>query len=125
MTASDILQIAVTVGVCQLICNLLANYTVYKKEPYQRALSALERFRWKRDKAKTDFEKQPKKHEKKYKLAQDDYKEAVSEVARRHTGPTMFIALFFMLLLRILGTEHQGKVRDCVVSCQRPFLLFS
>lgn len=52
MTHSDVLNIAVTVAVCQICLDLACNYLVYKKDPYQRACSALERARWKLNKGK-------------------------------------------------------------------------
>jgi hypothetical protein len=50
MTAPEILNIVVTVGLSQLACDLLARWFVYQKEPYQRNLGALERCRWKLNK---------------------------------------------------------------------------
>ena len=52
MTYSDVLNIVVTVGVCQICLDLACNYLVYKKDPYQRACSALERASWKLKKGK-------------------------------------------------------------------------
>ncbi|WP_288992899.1 hypothetical protein, partial [uncultured Marinobacter sp.] len=106
MTAADILRIATTVGTVQILCDLLSNWRIYGKEPYQRALGALSRQKWKRDKVLADSKADSKeakkdaketsnggkkgsskvdKHAKRLQRAEDDYLEAASEVARRHT----------------------------------------
>jgi hypothetical protein len=109
MTGSEIINISITVGVVQLVCDLLAKYLVFEKDPYKRSVAALERTKWKLDKATIDLAKN-QKHQKRHKLAEDDYAEAAAEVARRHTGPGMFTSLIFVLLLRVLGAEHSGNV---------------
>ena len=112
MTASEILNIAVTVGVIQLLCDIVSNYIVYKGENYQRCLASLERTKWKYDKAKQDSTKNPEKQTniKRLQRAKDEYGEVISEVARKHTGPGIMTSIMFVLLLRILGTEHSGKI---------------
>jgi uncharacterized membrane protein (DUF106 family) len=109
MTGSDVLSICLTVGVVQILCDLLAKYLIFTKEPFLRAVASLERARWKRDKAEVDAKKNDK-HAKRLQRAQDDYSEACSEVARRHTGPGIITSVIFVILLRVLGTEHKGNV---------------
>lgn len=109
MTASDIRSIVVTVGVCQLIIDLLSNHFVFNKEYYQRALRTMDRFKGKLDKADADLKKS-EKHRKKYDRAKSDYQAACADVARRHFPPNMFGSVFFVILLRILGIENSGKV---------------
>jgi hypothetical protein len=109
MTASEILNIVATIGLSQLACDLLAKWLVYNKEPYQRACGALERARWKLNKAEADFKKNAK-HAKRLQRAKEDWGEGTSDVARRHTGPGMISSVFFVILLRILGAEHKGNV---------------
>jgi hypothetical protein len=110
MTASEILSIAMTVGICQIFLDLVANYLVYKKDPYQRACAAFERARWKLNKAEADLAKNPKKNETRHQRAKEDFGEAAAVVAQKHTAPSMMTSLFFILLLRILGAENQGNV---------------
>ena len=83
---------------------------MFNKEPYQRAVSAMERAKWKLDKAAADLAKNSDKHAKRHQRALDDYSEACSEVARRHAGPGILTSVFFLILLRILGTEYVGRV---------------
>jgi uncharacterized membrane protein (DUF106 family) len=109
MTGSEIIHIAITVGVVQLVCDLLAKYLVFEKDPYKRAVSAMERAKWKLDKATLDLAKNAK-HQKRHKRAEDDYAEIAAEVARRHMGPGMLTSFLFIILLRILGAEHKGNV---------------
>lgn len=109
MTASEILNIAITVAVCQAGMELIAHYMVFKGEAYQRAVDALGRAKWRLDKAEADAKKNPK-HEKKYERAKDDYSAAKFNVSRSHNTPRIWSSIFFALLLKILGTEHGGKV---------------
>ena len=110
MTSSDILNIVVTVGIIQLLCDLIANYFVYNSDGYKRSCSTLERMKWKYDKAQQDSSKNPEKQTniKKLQRAKDDYGEACSNVARKHTTPAVLTSIMFIILLRILGTEHGG-----------------
>lgn len=131
MAAADILRIATTVGTVQLLCDLISNWRIYRKEPYQRALGALSRQKWKRDKALADskeagvvVKKDSKeasgggkkgnskvdKHAKRLQRVEDDYLEAASEVARRHTLPGVLISVLFLILMRILGAEYTGQM---------------
>jgi len=123
MTASEILRIVGTVAVTQAVCEVLAKRLVFSGEPYQRAVSAFERSRNKRDKIvaatkSSDDTKQPKKgvstsqekNAKKILRAEDDCAEAAAELARRHTQPTFFTSLIFIILYRILSAEYSGKV---------------
>ena len=110
MTSSDILNIVVTVGIIQLLCDLISNYFVYNSDGYKRSCSTLERMKWKYDKAQVDSNKNPEKQTniKKLQRAKDDYGEACSNVARKHTTPAVLTSIMFIILLRILGTEHGG-----------------
>lgn len=119
MTASEILNISITVAICQICLDLFTNWFVYKRDDYKRSVNAMERAEWKLKKAESDYGKKgnTKNHLKKYQRTKDEYAEACGDVARRHTAPTVWTSLFFVLLLRILGTEHGGKVIGLV-----PFL---
>uniref|UniRef100_A0A7S2EPN4 Uncharacterized protein n=1 Tax=Trieres chinensis TaxID=1514140 RepID=A0A7S2EPN4_TRICV len=125
MTGSEILKIAGTVAVVQAGCDILARRFVFSQEPYQRALSAFERARTKRDKIVKATEESAaggggkprkgvsssqEKNAKKIQRAEDDCAEAAAEVARRHTQPTFFSSLAFIILYRILSAEHAGRV---------------
>ncbi|CAB9517466.1 transmembrane and coiled-coil [Seminavis robusta] len=114
MTAEDIIRVAVTVSLVQVGCDLLARYMIFQKEPYQRAVSTLERRKAQYDKLVKEFEgktgKQQEKVKKRMDRAKDDLGEAKSAVAAKHTTPGMLTSIAFVLLFRILGTEHSGKV---------------
>ena len=117
MTASDVYSIAVTVGFCQLIIDLLSNHLVYKSESYQRSVRTVERTKGKLTKAETDLKTKGEKHRKKFDRAQAEHQGACADVARRHFGPGMLSSLFFVILMRILGTEHGGKVSCISCAC--------
>ena len=110
MTTSEILNIVVTVGICQLIIDLLANYFVYNNDQYERSVRSMERYKIKLSKASIELTKSEKKYRKKYDRAETDYSASCADVARRHFLPNMLSSIFFVILLRILGTEHKGKV---------------
>lgn len=129
MTASEILRIAGTVAVVQAICDILSRRFVYSQDPYQRARSAYERAKNKRDKIvsatksagdggggagggppKRGVSTNQEKSAKKIQRAEDDCAEAAAEVARRHTQPQLFASLVFLVLYRILSTEYSGRV---------------
>ena len=108
MTSSDIANIAITVGIIQFLCDIVSNYFVYNGDNYKRSVSTLERTKWKYDKALADSQKNPDKNAKRLQRAKDDYGEAKSKVAAKHTGPGVLTSIMFVILLRILGTEHGG-----------------
>lgn len=131
MTASDIGSIVLTIVTIQIGCDLWFNWRVYNTESYQRALQALERANVKlqreqevmekeQEKARaaalssTTMPKQSQKNndrwKKRWQRAQDDHAEAVAFVAQKHTAPNVWTSIWFVLLMRILGTEHAGKV---------------
>jgi hypothetical protein len=113
MTSSEILNIVVTVGICQLIIDLLANYFVYNNDQYKRSVRSMERYQIKLSKVSVELKKSEKKYRKKYDRAETDYSASCADVARRHFPPNMLSSIFFVILLRILGTEHKGKVSLC------------
>jgi|Transcript_963 hypothetical protein len=126
MTASEVVHIAGTVAVVQVVIDLLTRYMVFQKEPYQQSVVTLERMRAKRDKALALAESSKatsaatnkggklsgaaEKNAKKAKFAQDDFHAAAADVARRHTRPGMLSSLFFFILYRVLSAEYDGKV---------------
>jgi uncharacterized membrane protein (DUF106 family) len=119
MTADDILRVAITVSVTQMACDLLARYLVYQKEPYLESVSALERAQTKFDKLQKEYDskkatKQQDKMKKRLDTAKDDLGEAISDVARKHSGPGIVTSMIFVVLFRILGAEHGGKVMGVI-----------
>jgi hypothetical protein len=129
MTASEILQIAITVGIVQMLCDLVAYWRVFSKEPYQRALEKLQRCKFKLDQitqkgqisqednnaAKTETAGTKKKNKlernaKQLERAKDDHKDALANVAQRHTVPNMATSMVFLIIMRVMGTELKGKV---------------
>jgi uncharacterized membrane protein (DUF106 family) len=111
MTCSEIINIVSTIGISQLVIDLLSNYLVYKGEHYQRALRQMERSKSKLDRAEYDMQRsQNKNNPKKLERAKAEYSQSCADVARRHMVPSLMSSLFFFLLLRILGTEYKGKV---------------
>lgn len=115
MPANEIVRIAVTVTVAQVICDLLTKKLVYQKEPYKRAVSALERAQEKFNRLEKEYEpkkanKQGEKVKKRLDQAENDLHENRAEVARRHSAPGILLSIVFLILFRILAAEHAGKV---------------
>lgn len=127
MTAPEILRIAVTVGVIQLLCDVIARWRIFSKEPYHRALGALSRSKFKLDKEKAAAAaaqtttvvvkesggkkaSKAEKSAKKLQRAEDDHKEALAAVAQRHTVPNMATSILFVIVLRVMGLELKGKI---------------
>jgi hypothetical protein len=109
MTGSEILNIVVTVGISQLLMDVLCRYVIFGADGYQRALRELERSKSKLDRAEWEL-KRSTKHQKKADRAKSEYSAACAEVARRHLLPNMLSGLFFFVLLKIFGAEYQGRV---------------
>lgn len=138
MTTSDIIHILTLVAGTQLACDLIAWKFIYSKEAYHRAVASFHRAKVKRDKilnpennnnsnpnnknkninkTNTSNAKQSNrsanaeaKAAKKIQRAEDDVKEAAAVIATRHTSPSMFTSVAFIILYRILSTEYSGKV---------------
>lgn len=130
MTASDIGSIVLTIVTIQIGCDVWFNWRVYHTESYQRALQALERANVKLQREQEVMEKELEKSlgtasssgtskqaqknndrwKKRWARAQDDHAEAVAFVAQKHTAPNVWTALLFVILMRILGMEHSGKL---------------
>ena len=131
MTAYDIINIVTLVAGTQLACDYLARKLIFSKEPYQRAVSAFQRAKTKRDKLleasssttssnssanKSKANQSSKstnaeaKAAKKMQRAEDDLKEAAASIATRHTSPGFFASIAFLILYRILSIEYSGKV---------------
>lgn len=121
MTAPDILRIAVTIGVVQLVCDLISNWKVFSDDSYQRALAAVQRTKAKLDKEQqqeqptgTNGVEKNKKNQEKYmkrlKRCEDDYADAKGAISRIHIVPNIISSIVFILLFRIFGEEFKGAI---------------
>ena len=54
MTTSDLSRVVMTMAITQLICDLIANWRIFKTEQYERLVNAYGRSKFKRDKAWKD-----------------------------------------------------------------------
>lgn len=148
MTAADISNIIITVAVTQLLCDLIANWTIFRKDRYQRTVSALERAQSKLEREKIAIGKEAataeepatkatnthqtstakkagsgkaEKLAKRLKRVEDEHSEALASVSRHHILPNMLTSLMFVVLLRILGAEHKGNVLGVLPFTPFPF----
>jgi uncharacterized membrane protein (DUF106 family) len=124
MPGEDIIRIACTVGVTQVVCDLLARQFLFQKEPYKRALERFERAQSSYDKVAKEYEakkdtKQQEKVKKRLDRAKNELGERKAEVAKTHSGAGIMTSFVFLLLFRILGAEHGGKIMGII-----PFVPF-
>jgi hypothetical protein len=111
MVAADILRIAVTVGVVQAICDLVAHYWIYASESYRQMLERLQRATTKVEsfqKGKTAGAGE--KYAKRQKAAEDEKSVLVAIVARQHTLPNVYVSVLFLILMKIMSSEHAGRI---------------
>lgn len=138
MTAQDILQIVTASAFIQCICDIGAHYIVYDKESYQNVLDKLASSQSKlvaaQNKLKTDeitttepattttkkvvaADKANKKNitnvEKQQQLVQrleEEHNHRLRAVALKHFQPFLLTSFLFIILMRVLGTEHKNKI---------------
>jgi hypothetical protein len=137
MTAHDIFQIVSTVAVVQLLCDIVAHYAIYQSKAYLRLLEQLEDSKAKlqaaQRKAKLEDEKNKtdvavknkdvksnnkkqsggKQNERSQKLLQrleQDHADVLQGISMRHTLHSATTAIIFLILMRIFGTEHKGRI---------------
>ena len=135
MTADDIVRIVVTVAIAQFACDAIAYWRIFSQEPYQRAVAAYGRAKWKKDKAKKDAQelgintdgstettpstntsgKQKSQNkilrtQKAWERADQDCNDAAAMVSRRFMLPNFLTSILFVILLRIMGLEYKGQI---------------
>jgi hypothetical protein len=138
MTAQDILQIVTASALIQCICDIGAHYIVYQKESYQDLLDKLASSQSKlltaQNKLKTEettttvannnsstkgSDKSSsnkksitnvEKHQQLIQRLEEEHNHRLSAVALAHFRPFVFTGVVFLLLMRILGTEHKNKI---------------
>lgn len=112
MTAPEILNVITTVAVTQIVVDLSSRWMVFGGDPYKRAVASLERAESRRDKlvASCDTPAKQEKQSKKLARYKEDVHDAAGDVARRHAVPGFFGSVIFLILYRVLSTEHVGKV---------------
>lgn len=115
MPASQILSLITTVATIQALCDVAAYWLVFRGEKYQRLLGRLESAQWKAKKAADDLKKasttkNKERLEKNKKRVDDDLANCQAAVASKHTAPNVLTSIVFLMLMRILGSEHQGEI---------------
>lgn len=137
MTAQDILQIVTASALIQCVCDIGAHYFLYQKESYQTLLDRLASSQSKlvaaQNKLKTEEtttidtttsntntttkgsnnKKGITNIEKQQQLVQrlqEENNHRLAAVALVHVKPFVVTSCFFLLLMRVLGTEHKNKI---------------
>eukprot|EP00573_Skeletonema_grethae_P001909 CAMPEP_0201687632 /NCGR_PEP_ID=MMETSP0578-20130828/1605_1 /ASSEMBLY_ACC=CAM_ASM_000663 /TAXON_ID=267565 /ORGANISM="Skeletonema grethea, Strain CCMP 1804" /LENGTH=266 /DNA_ID=CAMNT_0048171799 /DNA_START=113 /DNA_END=913 /DNA_ORIENTATION=- len=135
MTVNDIGKIVLSVGVTQILADLLSRKYIFQSDSYKKTVATFQRAQDKRDKTAAALsakrllyqEQQQKnpggkkssqqisaksleKDEKRLKFESTDVTAAAAEVARRHTSANFYTAVVFFILYRILANEYSGKI---------------
>ena len=140
MTASEILNVIVTVAVIQAGCDLLAYWRIFRQEPYQRALEKRERALFRKTKAQKEADAIAKettetsetnkskstttttsssknkptgkaaRTAKALERAEQDLNDVNAVVAQFFFLPNILTSIIFVVVMRVMGMEHQGKI---------------
>mmetsp|Transcript_8569 Transcript_8569/g.17283 ORF Transcript_8569/g.17283 Transcript_8569/m.17283 type:complete len:265 (-) Transcript_8569:45-839(-) len=135
MTVNDIGKIVLSVGVTQLLADLLSRKFIFQSDSYKKSVATFQRAKDKHDKTAAALAakrllyeaqqqsnpggkkssqqisaKSLEKDEKKLKFESNDVTATAAEVARRHTSANFSTAIVFFLLYRILAAEYSGKI---------------
>lgn len=133
MTVNDIGKIVLSVGVTQLLADLLSRKFVFQSDSYKQSVATFQRAKDKHDRTAaalaakrllyTEQQNNPgkkssqqisakslEKDEKKLKFESDELTALAAEVARRHTSANFSASIAFLFLYRILATEYSGKI---------------
>eukprot|EP00986_Skeletonema_menzelii_P011799 scaffold6187_cov139-Skeletonema_menzelii.AAC.17 len=133
MTVNDIGKIVLSVGVTQIIVDLLSRKFIFQSDSYKKSLATFQRAKDKHDKSSAalaakrllyqEQQRNPgkkstqqisaksiEKDEKKLKFESDDVSATSAEVTRRHASANFSTAIVFFLLYRILAAEYSGKI---------------
>lgn len=127
MTAQDILQVITASAVIQCLCDIGAHYMIYQKESYQNLLDQVASSKSKllvaQNKLKTEETTDTstkvsnkkgitnvEKQQQLVKRLEEEHNHRLSVVALVHARPFVVTAFLFLLLMRVLGTEHKNKV---------------
>ena len=108
MTAADIARVVITVGVLQLLCDMIAYWRIFSQASYQSCLEKLSRAKFNVENLKS--KKSNEKNQKKLQRSENDYSAALGNVARKHSIPNFMTSTLFVILLRIMGAEYKGIV---------------
>ena len=133
MTVNDIGKIVLSVGVTQILAELLSRKFIFQSDSYKKAVATFQRAKDKHDKTAAAlaakrllYEEQQQnpgkkssqqistkslvKDENRLKFESNDVTKTAAEVARRHTSANFSTAIVFCILYRVLATEYSGKI---------------
>ncbi|KAL7434075.1 hypothetical protein ACHAXM_003904 [Skeletonema potamos] len=133
MTVNDIGKIVISVGVTQLVVDLLSRKFVFQSDSYKKSVAAFQRAKDKHARTAAALAakrllymeqqhspgkkssqqisaKSLEKDEKKLNFESDELNALAAEVARRHTSANFSASIAFLFLYRILAAEYSGKI---------------
>jgi len=138
MTVNDIGKIALSVGVTQLLADLLSHKLIYQSDHYKKKAATFQRAKEKHEKTAAALaskrrmyeeqkrdqkrnilgkktsqqisEKSLEKDEKKLKFESDDLTRLADEVVRSHKFATIYASIASLLMFQKLKTEYSGKI---------------
>ncbi|GKZ01534.1 hypothetical protein MPSEU_001104000 [Mayamaea pseudoterrestris] len=113
--SSDIIRIATTVGLVQLVCSFVANRYYFTKDEYLRAVEAVHRCKWNLQREQELLRHASNSsnvsiHETKIVKYQETLRKANATLGAYFVFPNVITAIIFMILLRILAAEFGGRI---------------
>ncbi len=121
MTISTIGNIALAVGITELLACIISRKLIFQSKSYARAVADLEKATARRDKTVASLVvKHPSQQPKSQKHSERDKKRLewenkevsslAAEIAKRHTQASVCQSIAFLILYRILAVEYSGNI---------------
>lgn len=125
MTAADIANIATTVFIMQVLCDLATQTFLFQRKSYQLSVQNFERAQSKLDRERKALEEKQRaaaanssnsstkaveKMAKRLQQAENEHGETAAKVAYSHNFGLMITSVVFFFVLRVMGMDLQGKI---------------
>lgn len=121
MTISAIGNIALAIGITELLACIVSRKIIFQSKSYTRAVADYEKAKARRDKTVASLAvKHPSQQPKSQKHADRDKKRLewenkevtslAAEIAKRHTQASVCQSIAFLILYRILAVEYSGTI---------------
>lgn len=121
MTISAIGNIALAIGITELLACIISRKLIFQSKSYTRAVRDFEKAKARRDKTVAALavkhpsqlpksQKNADRDKKKLEFENSEVSSLAAEIAKRHTQSNMFQSIAFLVLYRILAAEHASTV---------------
>jgi len=134
MAIENIVEVILWTASAQVLSDLAARHFVFSQESYLRSVANFERAKARRDKLASSMPKTqvdipaptsapaptgkkgkkgtggPSSDQRRLAKAEEELAQQSTEVAARHSVPGMLSSVLFLIIFRVLGAKHGGKV---------------